>query len=32
VTIERVAAWARSLEVKGLALAPASALVKTGAQ
>jgi polysaccharide deacetylase 2 family uncharacterized protein YibQ len=32
VTIERVAAWARSLEVKGLALAPASALAKTGAQ
>lgn len=32
VTIERVAAWAKSLEVKGLALAPASALAKTGAQ
>jgi hypothetical protein len=32
VTIERVAAWARSLEVKGLVLAPASALAKTGAQ
>jgi uncharacterized protein len=32
VTIERVAAWARSLELKGLALAPASALAKTGAQ
>jgi len=32
VTIERVAAWARSLEVKGLALAPASALAKTGTQ
>jgi polysaccharide deacetylase 2 family uncharacterized protein YibQ len=32
VTMERVAAWAKSLEVKGLALAPASALVKTGTQ
>ncbi|MGH6939089.1 divergent polysaccharide deacetylase family protein [Hypericibacter sp.] len=32
VTIERVAAWAKSLEVKGLVLAPASALAKTGAQ
>jgi polysaccharide deacetylase 2 family uncharacterized protein YibQ len=32
VTIERVAAWARSLEVKGLVLAPASALAKIGAQ
>lgn len=30
VTIERVVAWAQSLEVKGLALAPASALVKIG--
>jgi hypothetical protein len=27
-----VAAWAKSLEVKGLVLAPASALAKMGAQ
>jgi polysaccharide deacetylase 2 family uncharacterized protein YibQ len=32
VTIERVAAWAKSLEIKGLVLAPASALAKMGAQ
>jgi polysaccharide deacetylase 2 family uncharacterized protein YibQ len=32
VTIERVAAWAKSLDVKGLALAPASAVAKTGTQ
>ena len=32
VTIERLAAWAKSLETKGLALAPTSALAKTGSQ
>jgi polysaccharide deacetylase 2 family uncharacterized protein YibQ len=30
VTIERAVAWAQSLEVKGLALAPVSALAKVG--